>query len=308
MKQIEAQQNMLRNKLKHTRPEFAAEQISEIDKLKDTYAFTYYKYLQNNENDASKDSDFIAYLNTIDLNDTTKIRTIKNAIECKLSIYPQLYPNESTKARYYCFIRDSIQNQDIREHIADIAMFSYLSTGADKDLIRTFEIYKNISYTSKLYKKNEKAYKNLARLFPGVMAMNFNMQNVNGTTVKFLDIIGKGKVTYIDFWATWCGPCCAEIPYVKSLVEKFKGNPKIEFISISLDKDLKKWHQKLNADKPSWRQFIIPENFNSDFAKEYNITAIPRFMIFDSEGKIITINAERPSNPDIEKILNSYLK
>lgn len=118
----------------------------------------------------------------------------------------------------------------------------------------------------------------------------------------------QGKVTYIDFWATWCGPCCAEIPFVEKLVEKYKDNPKIEFLSISLDKDVKKWHEKLDRDKPSWRQYVIPENFKSDFAVEYNITAIPRFMMFDGEGRIITINAERPSAPNIEDVINGCLK
>ena len=74
--------------------------------------------------------------------------------------------------------------------------------------------------------------------------------------------------------------------------------PNIEFVSISLDRDKKEWLDKLEKDKPSWQQYIIPDNFESEFAKEYNITFIPRFMLFDKEGKIISIDAPRPSDDE----------
>ena len=67
-------------------------------------------------------------------------------------------------------------------------------------------------------------------------------------------------------------------------------------------------HEKLDRDKPTWRQYVIPDNFESAFAKEYNITAIPRFMVFDGEGRIITINAERPSAPNIVQVIDGYLE
>jgi thioredoxin-related protein len=100
-----------------------------------------------------------------------------------------------------------------------------------------------------------------------------------------------------------------QIPYVAKKVEKYKDNPNIEFVSISLDSDKAKWHKKLDTDKPSWRQFLIPDNFNSTFAKEYNIAAIPRFMFFDKEGKIITINAPQPSlDAEFESLIGKYIK
>lgn len=65
------------------------------------------------------------------------------------------------------------------------------------------------------------------------------------------------------------------------------------------------WLEKIAEDKPAWKQFLIPEAFNSEFAKEYNITAIPRFMIFDDNAKIVSINAPRPSSSEIIKYLDS---
>ena len=92
-------------------------------------------------------------------------------------------------------------------------------------------------------------------------------------------------------------------------VEKYKDNPNIEFVSISLDRDKKEWLDKLEKDNSSWQQYIIPDNFESEFAKEYNITFIPRFMLFDKEGKIISIDAPRPSDDEaFEALIAPYVK
>ncbi len=312
--QIEARQEFLRSRLEGACPEFVSEQTPAIDHLKDDYGMVYFRRLRMDGNDASRDADFMAYVNSIDLNDTINVgdgshsSPISGVVDFKLHINPAIYKEEPRNVRFYCFVRDSIRNQTVRERLVDNAMMMYLAMGSDEHLQRMFEVYKSVSDTSEMYKRNETVYNNLARLLPGVKATDFEMLDVDGNTVRFLDVIGQGKLTYIDFWATWCGPCCAEIPFVEKLVEKYKNNSKIEFLSISLDNNLKKWHEKLDRDKPTWRQYVIPENFKSDFAVEYNITAIPRFMVFDGEGRIIDINAERPSSPAIEKVLDGYLK
>lgn len=177
----------------------------------------------------------------------------------------------------------------------------------DDRLRESWQIYSRLSGRSESFKKNERLYATLSQLGPGTEAADFEMQDTEGRTVRFWDVIKRGKITYIDFWATWCGPCCAEIPFVEKLVEKYKGNEKIQFVSISLDDKLDKWHEKLNRDKPTWEQYVIPENFDSKFAREYNIRAIPRFMVFDGKGRIISTNANRPSSPEIENTLNQLI-
>lgn len=74
------------------------------------------------------------------------------------------------------------------------------------------------------------------------------MTDVNGKKYRLSDF--KGKAVYIDVWATWCGPCCMEIPYMEKLVKHYAKNKKIEFLSISLDENQKKWKKKLTEDKP----------------------------------------------------------
>ena len=88
-------------------------------------------------------------------------------------------------------------------------------------------------------------------------------------------------------WATWCGPCCAEIPHLEKLVERFKDNDKIQFISISVDTALKAWLNKLEKDKPAWAQFIFPKEEAARFMQAWGISGIPRFILIDRNGKNI---------------------
>lgn len=117
-----------------------------------------------------------------------------------------------------------------------------------------------------------------------------------------------GKVLYIDFWATWCGPCCKQIPHMEKLVAKMKGTPGLEFISISCDSDLDAWKTKVAKDKPEWPQYVFADGEGDRFMTAMNITGIPRFMIIGADGKLIMPDAPMPSDPKIEQTLRDCLK
>ena len=183
-----------------------------------------------------------------------------------------------------------------------------MENGADAYLTATFEAYQQTTSNQEKIKEFKTKCDDIGKLLPGNTAPDFAVNDVKGNSLKFSDIIGKGKVVYMDVWATWCGPCCAEIPYMEKLTEHYAGNSKIEIISISIDEKQDKWKKKLEADKPEWKQFIVPDGFKSDLCKEYKISGIPRFMLFDKDGKILNINAPRPSDANIINYLDSQLK
>lgn len=144
-------------------------------------------------------------------------------------------------------------------------------------------------------------YEIFKKLRPGAPAIECELEDINGKTLKFSDL--RGKAVYLDVWATWCGPCCEEIPYMEKLAAHFKNDPRIRIVSISVDANRKAWENKLKQDKPEWKQFL-----QKDFCKLYNINGIPRFMMFDKKGRIITVDAPRPSDPDIIPFIESRLK
>lgn len=119
----------------------------------------------------------------------------------------------------------------------------------------------------------------------------------------------KGKYVYIDVWATWCGPCLAEIPALKETEEAYHGK-NIEFVSISVDRPdaYDKWKQMVvDKELGGGVQLLADNNFDSDFIKDYVIQGIPKFILLDTEGNIVNANAPRPSDPKLKEVLNSLL-
>lgn len=122
------------------------------------------------------------------------------------------------------------------------------------------------------------------------------LEKPDGTTIKLSD--HYGKVLYIDFWATWCGPCVRETPFMEQLAERYKDNGKIEFISISTDKNVEAWRDKVQKDNPAWPQYRIYGQEGEDFLSAINLKYIPRFLLVLPNGKVFNIDAPRPSDVD----------
>ena len=114
-----------------------------------------------------------------------------------------------------------------------------------------------------------------------------------------------GKVVVVDVWATWCGPCRKEVPYLVKLEKEGKD---VVFIGVSVDekKDHQKWLDVLDQEGLAGVQLFA--GGWGQIVKDYKIKGIPRFMVFDQEGKVVTINAPRPSDLDLKKLLLKLLK
>ena len=128
-------------------------------------------------------------------------------------------------------------------------------------------------------------------------------ENYEGGTTSLEDL--KDKFVFIDVWATWCGPCKAEIPFLKELENKYH-NKNIEFVSISVDNlsAYEKWRAMIKNQNLGGVQLIANNSFKSNFIKEYKINAIPRFIFIDPDGNIISANAPRPSNKKLIELFN----
>lgn len=114
----------------------------------------------------------------------------------------------------------------------------------------------------------------------------------------------KGKVIYVDLWATWCGPCMEEMPAFEKLKESYKGNPNIEFISLSIDDDAAAWKASVQKRNAQGQQWLI------DRAKlqAYNIISIPRTIIVDKNFKIVDMSGPLPSAKTLPAKLDGLLK
>ncbi len=150
------------------------------------------------------------------------------------------------------------------------------------------------------------------KLKVGDVSPDFNFVNYKGGMTSLKDL--RGNYVYIDVWATWCGPCKQQIPYLKKLEEEFKNKP-IKFVSISVDdarrnggsrkKAEEKWRKFVKDNKLGGIQLFSDAGWQATFIKKYGIRGIPRFILIDKEGKILDPNAARPNNPSLKDKLRT---
>ena len=117
----------------------------------------------------------------------------------------------------------------------------------------------------------------------GSAAPDFVMNDMNGKAVKLSDY--KGKYVLLDFWASWCGPCRKENPYVKVAYEKFKDK-NFTIIAVSVDEDGAKWRQAIEKDQLPWKHISDLQKTNK-VAELYGVQPIPDNFLINPEGKII---------------------
>jgi thiol-disulfide isomerase/thioredoxin len=139
-------------------------------------------------------------------------------------------------------------------------------------------------------------------------------ENFNGGVTSIGDL--KGKYAYIDVWATWCGPCKAEIPALKELEKDYRGK-NIQFVSMSIDDDRthkgswdlakQDWKAMVTEKELGGIQIFAPEGWQSKFITDYKINGIPRFILIDPSGNIVDASAPRPSDPALRAMFDKLV-
>ena len=253
---------------------------------------------------AKPDAGFERWVESFDRNDPDNISIAERYFRWYLRRYPA-EKGQNRSVYYLNSLKKVFVNQEIIDVFADEYIQEYLKQ-APEGMAEVFEVCKQVSVNTEAHAEAEKLFRHYSKLMKGAPAIDFGMTDVNGKKYRLSDL--RGKAVYIDVWATWCGPCCMEIPHMKKLAEHYAKNKKIELVSISLDQDLTKWKKKLAVDKPGWKQFVCPDHFESALCQEYDIEGIPRFMFFDRKGRIISLNAPRPSEAGIIDYIDRHIQ
>jgi peroxiredoxin len=135
-------------------------------------------------------------------------------------------------------------------------------------------------------------YNNIQRLKPGKEAPAFSLRDEKGKAVSLNDF--KGKVVYVDFWGKYCGPCRNDIEkYIPKLHERYK-NKNVAFLNICVDVDEKEWKETLKELKLDGTNLLTEGWTTNPVCIDYNIDAIPHYVLIDQKGNIVQNNADDP--------------
>lgn len=156
---------------------------------------------------------------------------------------------------------------------------------------------------NKNVEKVENTINILKSLQPGQIAPDFVQNDTEGNPVKFSDFYKKNKVTMVDFWASWCGPCRAFNPTLTKIYKEYKKKG-FGIIGVSLDRDKDAWLKAIKDDKLDWVHVSDLGFWNNEVAKQYHVRYIPQSIFVDQEGKILK---RQPSHEEIEELLKANL-
>ncbi len=167
---------------------------------------------------------------------------------------------------------------------------------------------KNPNYAPLLKYKAEmaEAKAQKERLAEGKIAPEFSFPTPDGKKMLGPQDF-KGKILVLDFWASWCGPCRAEIPHLKEAYKEY-SNKGVAFFSVSIDKDDAAWRKAMKEENMPWAQAQAPKA-GKDVMKQYQFSGIPYILVLDEEGKIVAKNLRGKALTDkLEELLSGKKK
>jgi peroxiredoxin len=174
-------------------------------------------------------------------------------------------------------------------HISTIMRHTPLAR--TEQLFSTFNTrYKDSKYAKYLSAMIEQK----KRLSVGAHAMDFTVVDADGNKVKLSEL--KGKVVYIDFWASWCGPCIAQFKHTKKIKEHFAGKD-VVFVYVSIDEDAEAWEKARDKYELTGLHTRV-DGWKAKVAEDYGVRGIPAYFLVDREGKFATEDTPRPSNSE----------
>jgi len=200
------------------------------------------------------------------------------------------------KAKSLC--NDTVRGAFLSQYMAGVTNYEQFT--------QNIEPFKKAFVLPGMKKAYQQKIDELTLYAKGLPAYNFSLYDTKGKLYSLSDF--KGKVVVVDIWAMWCAPCLAEKPFFIKVEEEFKNREDIIFMGISVDGLTRRNVWEGFVEKKGWKNIELLSNHNESIMKYYKIEGIPRFMIFDKEGKIVTVDGPRPSSPEFKKLVDQTLK
>lgn len=204
----------------------------------------------------------------------------------------------TSKSLYVCqsYLVKGLLMGDASVHIKDSLTNSFLANCPLNELSRFIVL----EYTNSIRSRAEK-------LPEDVLGTKITDTEGDVLTIGKMISKNKGKVIYIDIWASYCGPCKVEMPYSNKLKEKF-SNALVSFIYLSIDHDETAWKRAIHSWGGRGENYRMNEGQKSALINHFNMKGVPQYMLLDKEGNVVFPYAARPSSHSIEHSINALMK
>ena len=164
-------------------------------------------------------------------------------------------------------------------------IWEHYCNGSDGvELASKLKPYTDVYAHHPIFKAISSRVEALKRIAPGQLAPTFEMASLAGPTIQLSNL--QGKITLLDFWASWCAPCRRENPNMVKLFHEFHDQG-LQIIGISLDNDRERWEKAVQADQLTWHHVCDFQKWSCQLVKQYAVRGVPFTVLIDQEGKII---------------------
>ena len=314
--------------------ELRAEHLSQVDKLVDKFALSECEYLfcKNEVNYAiytylwsdllqrgySIKHDVFQFMSRLRLDDTLAVRTslsYNRALEVylflKLRLKHEWYDAKSFDPTsdafnnlFYEEILTSIPNEEVKNGLLTRRIISLLNAGSTSaDLL--FKRYLN-DCSDSFYRKVAFKYYNLYVEEKQFSDQGVKIEALQGALFEQLKL-HKGKILYLDFWASWCGPCIQSFPVTVKLQEKYR-NKAVEVIYVNIDDNIGAAELAARRLGLTGNIVYLDKRQSEEVRKTLQIRGIPHYTLVDKDGTIVDADAPHPASGTIDMRLNQLLE
>lgn len=302
--------NYLRKNSKGLNPAFVnwqmAETRYEYETFKLNYPTWFYSMRGIENRSLTVDSSYYNFLADIDLNQTAILNSTqyRNFLKYYFMYEIRKSGRQFTAPDLYRFAAMFFKGKTLqifRLHLwADITQYGNPADAQSLYPIVKQELSKEIGFDI-----IEAKYQEKMPFAPGADAFPFTLRSIDGKKVSLAEF--KGKVVYIDFWASWCGPCKREIPAGEELKKYFAGK-EVVFLNVSIDEDESKWQNAVQNLSISGIHLLANSQNNPEVLQAYKVASIPSYFLIGKDGKFISAPAARPSSGQIFPLIEDALK
>lgn len=186
------------------------------------------------------------------------------------------------------------------EHARFLILFNEMRrSGMNQALEKAYKSFLSVAQ-NEAYKKTLNDWYENSNLIQEGRAPDFSFVDAENRPFKLSQL--NSTYVYIDVWATWCGPCLQERPAFERLMDDLKDRSDITFLSISLDENEERWRDMVMKKDMKGIHLLAEGAFQSPFAKAFQITGIPRFILLGKDRRVLDSAAPRPSQEGVEQI------